>query len=147
MKIHLTPGLLRQIEQHAEHAYPSEGAGVLLGHSYNHHVEIVDVLPLENSFENGQRHRRYMLDAQAMMQAELTAEAAQQEVVGIFHSHPDHPPIPSEYDLEHSLPWFSYIISSIEAGKAKRSRAWRLVEDRSRFEEIELLILNVEVES
>ena len=95
---------------------------------------------MENTFDQSQRTRRYMIDAQGMMQAELAAEESDLEVVGIFHSHPDHPAEPSAYDLEHSLPWYAYIITSIRAGKANESRVWRLQEDRTGFIEIELQI-------
>ncbi|TFH37590.1 MAG: M67 family peptidase, partial [Anaerolineales bacterium] len=93
---------------------------------------------LENNFEADQRRRRYQIDARAMMQVEIAADDRQLEIVGIFHSHPDHPARPSDYDLEHSLPWFAYIITSIEAGSAGSSRAWRLLDDRSQFEEIQI---------
>lgn len=147
MKLQLQANLLHRIEQHGETTYPDEGAGVLLGHIDNRHAVIVDILPLENSFESSQRRRRYLIDARAMMEAEMAAEDRQLEVVGIFHSHPDHPAQPSEYDLEHSLPWFLYIITSIEAGNASSSRAWRLLDDRSQFEEIQFNIDEVEVET
>jgi proteasome lid subunit RPN8/RPN11 len=81
------------------------------------------------------------------MQAELAAEALQLEVVGIFHSHPDHPAQPSEYDLEHSLPWYTYIITNIAAGDARKSRAWRLQENRDSFIEIELILYEAGGES
>ncbi len=132
--------LLRRIEKQGEESYPDEGAGVLLGHSGEALIKVEAILPVANTFEATQRRRRYQIDARAMLQAETTAEDQAMDVVGIFHSHPDHPAQPSAYDLEHSLPWFSYIITSIEAGIAKTTRAWRLVEDRSRFEEIEIMI-------
>ena len=147
MKLHLPAQLLQRIEHHGETSYPDEGAGALLGHTHDGYVDIVDLLPLENSFEASQRRRRYRIDARSMMMVEQTAEARHLEVVGIFHSHPDHPARPSEYDLENSLPWFLYIITSIEAGNAGDSRAWRLLDDRSQFEEIQLNIDEVEVET
>lgn len=142
MILQLPGALLHLIEKHGERSYPDEGAGVLLGHSSDGCIKVEEILPVTNTFESSQRRRRYQIDARAMMQAEMVAEDRHMEVVGIFHSHPDHPAQPSAYDLEHSLPWFSYIISSIEAGEAKTSKAWRLLEDRSRFEEIEIMILN-----
>ncbi|MCJ7824571.1 MAG: M67 family metallopeptidase, partial [Anaerolineales bacterium] len=138
MKLHLPSNLLQRIEQHGEHSYPDEGAGVLLGHTHQDSVKIEDVIALENNFEADQRRRRYQIDARAMMQVEIAADDRQLEIVGIFHSHPDHPARPSDYDLEHSLPWFAYIITSIEAGRAGSSRAWRLLDDRSQFEEIQI---------
>lgn len=147
MKLHLPASLIHRIEHHAEDCYPDEGAGALLGLTHDGRVEIVDLLPLENSFEASQRHHRYQIDAQSMMMVEHAAEDRQLEVVGIFHSHPDHPAQPSEYDLEHSLPWFVYIITSIEAGMSKEIRAWRLLDDRTQFEEVQLIIERAETES
>jgi len=147
MNLHLNSDLLKRIERHGEQQYPDEGAGVLLGQSHDDDVEIEDILPLENSFEPGQRRRRYRIDARAMMQAEISAEDRHLEVVGVFHSHPDHPARPSDYDLEHSLPWYLYIITSVQEGTARGSRAWRLLDDRSRFEEIQLNIDEIEVDT
>ncbi len=95
---------------------------------------------MQNSFDPSQRTRRYQIDAHGMLQAEFTAEDKGFDVVGIFHSHPDHPARPSEYDREHSLPWYTYIITRIADGTAEISRAWRLTEDRKQFVELELAI-------
>jgi proteasome lid subunit RPN8/RPN11 len=145
MKLLIPPTLLTRIEQHGEQSYPFEGAGVLLGNMYEQAVVIKEIMRFENSFDASQRRRRYRIDARAMMQAEYSAEERQMDVVGIFHSHPDHPARPSAYDLEHSLPWYAYVITSIVGGSASESRAWRLREDRSEFVEIELLLDSVEV--
>jgi proteasome lid subunit RPN8/RPN11 len=75
-----------------------------------------------------------------MMEAETIAEQRNLEVIGIFHSHPDHPAEPSAYDLEHSLPWFTYVITTVSDGTAKGSKAWRLQEDRAKFNEIEIIL-------
>jgi proteasome lid subunit RPN8/RPN11 len=145
MKLLIPPTLLARIEQHGVQSYPFEGAGVLLGHMHEQEITIEEIMLFENSFEASQRRRRYRIDARAMMQAEYYAEERLLDVVGIFHSHPDHPAKPSDYDLEHSLPWYAYIITSIVGGSASESRAWRLSEDRSEFIEIELLLDQVEV--
>ncbi len=144
MKLRLTPEILRRMEQHGETSYPQEGAGVLFGSIRNGVTEVVDLMIMSNTFDESQRHRRYMIDARGMMKAELAAEASDLEVVGIFHSHPDHPAQPSAYDLENSLPWYAYIITSVLAGKATKSRAWRLQEDRQSFIEIELMLHQAE---
>lgn len=145
MKLRIPAELFRRITQHGETSYPHEGAGVLFGSVHNKWIEVEDLMTLPNTFDERQRHRRYMIDAQGMMEAELAAEGLDLEVVGIFHSHPDHPAQPSKYDLEHSLPWYAYIITSIDAGEAHNSRAWRLQEDREAFMEIELFIAQSEV--
>jgi proteasome lid subunit RPN8/RPN11 len=61
------------------------------------------------------------------------------EVVGVFHSHPDHPAEPSEFDRGMAWPWFTYVITRVERGKAAESRAWRLAEDRGDFVEERLI--------
>jgi proteasome lid subunit RPN8/RPN11 len=74
------------------------------------------------------------------MRAELAAEARQIDVIGVFHSHPDHPDRPSEYDRDWAQPRFSYLITSIESGEAVGSKSWRLADDRTRFTEEEIEI-------
>lgn len=145
MRLHIPNELLRRIQRYGETSYPHEGAGVLIGTTHGESIEIEELMSMPNTFDEHQRHRRYMIDARGMMEAELTAEGLELEVVGIFHSHPDHPAQPSEYDLEHSLPWYAYLITSIKAGEAHNSRAWRLQEDRQAFMEIELIITQSEV--
>jgi proteasome lid subunit RPN8/RPN11 len=75
-----------------------------------------------------------------MMAAEDEAEALGLDVVGVFHSHPDHPAEASETDREWALPWFSYLITSVRSGRAAESRSWRLVDDRSIMIEEPLLV-------
>lgn len=64
------------------------------------------------------------------------------DIVGVFHSHPDHPNRPSQFDRDWALPWYSYIITSVSAGKAVESRSWRLADDRTNFTEEDIEILN-----
>lgn len=127
--------LLEQIQSHAERAYPEEGAGVLLGRPLAEGRLGTQVRPLANTFDPDQRSRRYMIDPLEMLQLEDEAESLGLELIGIFHSHPDHPNRPSEFDREWALPWYSYLITSVVNGNATGSRSWRLTDDRSRFEE------------
>lgn len=133
------------IRAHTENAYPEEGAGFLLGREAAE-MRIIEVaLPQANEFEAGQRRRRYMIEPQDLLAAEQYADEHGYELLGIFHSHPDHPPEPSSYDLQWSLPWFSYLIVSVQEGEVVASRCWRLNEDRTGFveEEIESTSINV----
>jgi proteasome lid subunit RPN8/RPN11 len=57
------------------------------------------------------------------------------EVIGFYHSHPDHPAIPSQYDLDHAWPVYSYIIVSVKAGDSQDLRSWEMEPNRSRFTE------------
>jgi proteasome lid subunit RPN8/RPN11 len=126
--------LLDQIHTHGEKAYPEEGAGFLIGDQGN----VETILSLENAREDGARHNRFLITPEDYLQAELTADRLGLSLIGVFHSHPDHPNRPSEYDREWAQPFFSYIITTINQGKAVESRSWRLAEDRSRFEEEEI---------
>jgi proteasome lid subunit RPN8/RPN11 len=128
--------LLEHIHVHGEKAYPEEGAGFLIGSD----GKVEKILPLENARENGARHNRFLITPEDYLKAELTADKLGLSLIGVFHSHPDHPNRPSEYDREWAQPFFSYIITTVNGGKAIESRSWRLLEDRSRFEEEEIRI-------
>ena len=101
---------------------------------------IKSLLFLENAREEDARHNRYLITADDMLAGERSAEDLGLSILGIFHSHPDHPNQPSEFDREYAIPWYSYLITSIQAGKAVGSKCWRLREDRSGFfsEQIDL---------
>lgn len=136
MRIVLTPAQLRAIEAHGESTYPNEGAGFLLGRLNGGDELIIErVLPVANQREAEAQHNRYELSPLDFMQAEGEAAAAGLELVGVFHSHPDHPARPSEFDREHAWPAFAYLIISVAAGQAEVTRAWRLRDDRSTFDE------------
>jgi proteasome lid subunit RPN8/RPN11 len=139
--LHLTEELLTQIHVHGEQAYPDEGAGFLLGaYSDNGTRTVKAVFPLANAREDEARHNRYLITPADYLKAELAADRLGLSLIGVFHSHPDHPNRPSEFDREWAQPFFSYIITSVQTGKAVESRSWRLIEDRSKFEEEEINI-------
>lgn len=123
--------LIARIETHVEAAYPEEGAGFLLGAN----GEVREVLPLPNAREDEARHNRYLITPEDYLKAELKADALGLSLIGVFHSHPDCPNEPSEYDREWAQPFFSYLISRVDKGKAVSHRSWRLAEDRSKYEE------------
>lgn len=123
--------LAEEINAHVETAYPEEGAGFLIGEG----SEVKQILALSNSREDGARHNRFLFTPEDYLQAEMKAEGFGLSLIGVFHSHPDCPNIPSEYDREWAQPFFSYIITRVDNGKAVNSRSWRLLEDRSRYEE------------
>ena len=128
--------LLEQMNAHLEKAYPEEGAGFLIGKD----GEVKEIIALTNSREAGARHNRFLFTPQDYLNAELTAEGLGLALIGVFHSHPDSPNVPSEYDREWAQPFFSYIITRVNEGKAVNSRSWRLLEDRSKYEEEEIKI-------
>jgi proteasome lid subunit RPN8/RPN11 len=132
--LHVAPDLLRRMEAHGEAAYPEEGAGFLMGPD-GARREATAILPLPNEREDGARHNRFLIGPRDYLRAELEADRLGLTLIGVFHSHPDHPNRPSEYDREWAQPFFSYIITSVNNGLAAGSRSWRLTEDRSAFEE------------
>lgn len=134
--------VLEKIKAHGEAHYPHEGAGLLLGHD-NDTRRVLDILPIENAREEEARHNRYLITAMDMLKGEQQAEKLGLDVIGIFHSHPDHPNQPSEFDRDWAMPWYSYVITSVHAGAAAESRSWRLTDDRASFDE-EIITITVE---
>ncbi|MDE3057088.1 MAG: M67 family metallopeptidase [Bacteroidota bacterium] len=135
--IRIKENLIRQIEKHGEKTYPEECCGIMLGKMNGRIHEIEQIVELENTQEENRR-RRFLISPDQYMKAEKIATEKKLELLGFYHSHPDHPAIPSAFDTEHALPWFAYIITSVENGKAVRTTAWQLNETRERFDEQEL---------
>jgi len=134
MKIYLSRVLQKRIFEQMESTYPNEGGGFLLGKSTGEAATIADITQVENVFETEEQYHRYAMTPQDWMRLEDEAEARGYDLVGYYHSHPDSSAIPSEYDREHALPNFVYIITSVQDGKAVDMRVWRLQPDRSRFD-------------
>jgi proteasome lid subunit RPN8/RPN11 len=130
---------LAQIRQHGEQTFPEECGGLLLGVVENGIRVIHEVMPLANIRQDS-RHNRVELNPLDYARAERAAAQRGWGVWGYYHSHPDHPAIPSGFDLEHApfLEW-SYLIVSVRAGQAAEVRAWSVREDRAAFAEEELL--------
>jgi proteasome lid subunit RPN8/RPN11 len=130
----ITKEILSLIHDHGQEAYPEEGAGFLLGSGDSPRL-VAAILPLSNVREDGARRNRYLIAPEDYLHAELEADKRGLSLIGVFHSHPDHPNLPSEYDREWAQPFFSYVITSVQSGHAVESRSWRLAEDRSQFVE------------
>jgi proteasome lid subunit RPN8/RPN11 len=141
MKLYIPDDVIKLIREHGEQAYPEEGAGFLLGRVDGESREVTAILPLSNAREDEARHNRYLITPQDMLRGEQEAASQGVDVIGVFHSHPDHPAQPSEFDRQWALPWFSYIITSVQNGRSNGSRSWRLAEDRQQFleERIEIV--------
>lgn len=115
----------------------------MLGSVKDGNRQVKDLLFLDNAREDGARHNRYLITPEDMLRGEREAEHRNLSIIGIFHSHPDHPSQPSEFDREYALPWYSYLITRIENGQALESRCWRLMEDRSGFDPEEIQVFPV----
>ena len=133
MSLHIQDDMLKKIHEHGAEAYPEEGAGLLLGLDGKEGRQVTEILPLTNSREDQARHNRYLITAKDMLAGEKEAMRLGVDVIGVFHSHPDHPNQPSEFDRDWALPWYSYMITSVHQGTAVESRSWRLSEDRQSF--------------
>ena len=132
--LEIAPELLVSLQNNGEKAYPEEGAGFLLGLD-GEVRRVLSLLPLPNAREREARYNRYILTPQDYLAGEREAERQKLLLLGVFHSHPDHPNQPSDYDRDWAQPFFSYVITSVKAGQAVASRSWRLLEDRSAFVE------------
>jgi proteasome lid subunit RPN8/RPN11 len=135
MILFLSQESLKRIHQHGEQAYPEEGAGLLLGETKGNEQQVSEIVSLTNEREEESRHNRYQLSPQDYLMGEELADRMGLDVLGVFHSHPDHPNRPSEFDRQWAWPNFSYLITSVMQGKAVESRSWRLNEDRANFSE------------
>jgi len=122
------------IRRHGAAAYPYECCGALIGRQADGFVEIVEATELENVTEEGPR-RRFRVSPTDYRQSEARARELGAELLGFYHSHPDHPAQPSQYDLDHAWPNFSYVIVAVANGEAGDLRSWRLRPDRSAFDE------------
>lgn len=80
-----------------------------------------------------ERHRRYQIDPRELLAMEETLDPTQEWLVGFYHSHPDHPARPSEYDQDHAWPWYTYIVASVHQGRCVDLQAWELRPDRAKF--------------
>lgn len=137
--VYITENLIKQIEAHGEKTYPNECGGMLIGRFENGEKTVVELLPMENAMSEAEQHNRVLILPKDVLRAERFAREKRLDVVGYYHSHPDHPAIPSQFDLDHALPVWTYIIVSVEKGKAVNLRSWEMENDRSKFNEEEIL--------
>jgi proteasome lid subunit RPN8/RPN11 len=127
------PDHLEAIRRHGQQDYPYECCGLLIG-SFEAGAKVVrEVYPISNAREEATKRNRFLITAQELMRGERHARERKLDVVGFYHSHPDHPAAPSPFDLEHAWPTYSYVIVSVQQGQAADLRSWELESDRTRF--------------
>ncbi len=138
----LTNEVHQQIMTHGAATYPFEGCGVLVGVVVDGVNVATAVYPLPNVWPvEAEKPIRFRIAAQDWLAAEMEAMMADLDIIGIFHSHPDNPPIASPRDLAWaSWPGYSYIITEVVAGEPTHSRSWQLQPDRLGFVEEDLEI-------
>jgi len=129
------PSQLARLHAHAEEGFPHEVVGILAGDRAA--CTVTEVAALVNERADS-AHNRYKVSGLTLMRAEQALEARGLEIVGYYHSHPDHPSQYSDFDRDHALPNMSYVIVSVMNGKASTTQSWRLTDDRSRMDEEEI---------
>lgn len=150
MALIISEAHLDEIREHGAREYPSECCGALVGAEANgikrvgriaplrnirrDRARAEELLPLSDAGRESERNR-FLIDPQELYKLLDEVRREGLDVVGYYHSHPDHPARPSEYDRAHAFPWYSYVIIGIEDGKAGDFASWELREDRSQFDE------------
>jgi proteasome lid subunit RPN8/RPN11 len=132
MKLVLPEQIFLQIRRHGEETYPHECCGFLFGRQDDGTRVIAEIRQQPNE-RTESRQNRFLITPGQFRDAERAARNAGLSMVGIYHSHPDSPARPSEYDRDHAWPWYSYLIVSVGKGAAGESYVWELNEDRSGF--------------
>jgi proteasome lid subunit RPN8/RPN11 len=148
---------INAIRQHGARDYPKECCGLLLGVADDGNkrvrevvalknlrtdpVEAQKLLPLASPGVESEKNR-FLIDPREQIRAEKAARGRGLDVLGFYHSHPDHPARPSKYDREHAWPWYSYVILSVAKGEPGDLTSWVLTEDRERFDPELLEVLN-----
>lgn len=140
MVLIVTSDMLDAINRHALTAYPRECCGVMAGTAGDDGKEVEVLWRLENHAPEEEADRRYVIEPEAWMQLEDKAAEEGRELIGIYHSHPDRPSEPSEFDRRHALPFLSYMIVSVVDGSNEAVDTWVLQPDRQSFFKEEVVV-------
>jgi proteasome lid subunit RPN8/RPN11 len=138
MTLQLPESFARQIEREAQKTYPDECCGILYGRDIRSDAGVRRVVGrierVGNEFEASERRRRFLITPDVMLRAQQEADRRGEEILGFYHSHPDAPARPSEFDREHAWGFYSYVIVSIAKGEAVDMTSWVLDDATRRFE-------------
>ena len=132
MSVRVSAEDLRDLRDHARTAYPHECCGFLIGR-FEDTARVVSGLVRAANARADSPGNRYSIAPEEFLRVERAARERGLEVVGFYHSHPDHPARPSEFDREHAWPGYAYLILSLRAGEPAELLAWRLADDRTIF--------------
>ena len=138
MAIRLTEAHRAAIRRHGEQTYPSECCGFLLGRQDNGLKVVASLSSADNAREHAARHNRFLITSEMYLAADREARTMGLDILGFYHSHPNAPARPSEYDREHAWAWYSYVIVSVREGSAHDITSWTLRDDRTAFDEEEI---------
>ena len=129
---------LERMHRHVVETYPEEGCGFLIGRDGDRR-EVTEVRPTKNVHPE-MRETRYTVDPREVLKVDRELRGQELAHLGFFHSHPDHPPRPSQFDLEHAWPYYTYLIVRVVAYGPKEAHAWRLDEEHKSFKEEPLVL-------
>jgi len=135
----LEPRHVTAIRRHGEADYPYEACGLIGGLADGSRLVAVQLVPLPNARSDAARNR-YLIDPDAFRRAQQRLDRDGLDIIGVYHSHPDHPPIPSQYDRDHAWPRLVYVIAAVAGRKAGDVKAWILSDDRASFDAAPLTI-------
>lgn len=138
--IEITEELMAEIKAHGEKTYPYECGGMLIGRFAEDKKTVTELLPMENAMDVSEQHNRVLIVPKDVLKAERYARSKKLDVVGYYHSHPDDEARPSQFDLDHALPVWTYIIVSVREGKAVDLRSWQMEDNRSNFNAEEFFV-------
>ncbi len=138
-KVYIEPQVEQAMQQHGEATFPNECCGFLYGYEADGRRVITLSQVVDNSKEGDQR-RRFEISPLDYMRAEQYALSNDTQLLGIYHSHPNHPAIASEHDLAKAMPFFSYVIISVMEGQYADIKSWKLRDEERQFAEEEVII-------
>jgi len=137
----LPPEFETIIRDDGKSAYPNECCGILIGsvNDASGAKVVRHAQAIRNAQTDSEQYHRFLITPEDMLEAELTARKLKADVIGFYHSHPDHPSAPSEYDKDHALPFYSYVIVAVEKGADRVLTSWELAADRTVFSQETIL--------
>jgi proteasome lid subunit RPN8/RPN11 len=139
--IALSPQQLAEIRKHGERDYPFECCGLLIGSfEEDGRKTVLETYPISNAREEEAKRNRFLIQPEELLRGERYAVKKRLDVIGFYHSHPDSPAVPSQYDLDHAWPTYSYIIVSVSSQRALDLQSWEMETDRSRFNTEEITV-------
>ena len=127
------------IRGHGEETFPNECCGFMLGEATGENRRVAELLRADNVREEEAKHNRFLISPEDYLKSEKAARAKGLDVIGFYHSHPNAPAKPSQYDLDHGWPWYSYVIVSILDNVSDAMTSWIMADDRSQFDEEEIV--------
>ena len=131
MSLRLPGSLADEIRRQGEAAYPAECCGALVGRGGEQAKEVLSLAPAVNRRTDDPH--RYLIAPDDLRRLEMEVRAAGVDIVGYYHSHPDHPAAPSAFDTDHAWPWYSYVIVRIDRGRGADLASWVLADDRAQM--------------